>query len=259
MAKIISSSKTIVFIHGLFVTPKSWNEWKAYFEANGYTCYTPPSPFHDGEPAVLRKNINEKLGKVNFKDIVENMAKFIDALPERPILIGHSLGGLVVQKLISLNKGEAGICIDGAAPMGILTFEGSFWKANFPVINYLKGSSVFEPSKKWFHYAFCNTMSIDESNKVYDEQVVPESRNVPRGTLTSYAKIDFKKAHQPLLFIAGEMDHIIPASLNKKNFNAYKNTNSIKEFKEFKGRGHFICGEKNWQEVAGYCLNWLKS
>ncbi len=259
MAKIISSSKTIVFIHGLFVTPKCWNEWRAYFEKQGYTCYAPATLFHDGEPATLRKNIDVRLGKVSFKDMVETVTKFIDVLPEKPILIGHSLGGLVVQKLISLNKGDAGICIDGAAPMGILTFEGSFWRSNFTVINYLKGNSVFEPTKKWFHYAFCNTMSAEESNKVFDEQVVPESRNIPRGTLMPYAKIDFKKAHQPLLFIAGEKDHIIPASLNRKNFNAYKNATSIKTFKEFKGRDHYICGEKDWQEVAEYCLNWLRS
>jgi alpha-beta hydrolase superfamily lysophospholipase len=75
--------------------------------------------------------------------------------------------------------------------------------------------------------------------------------------LRSFAKIDLRKPHSPLLIIAGEKDHIVPASLNKKNFKAYKDKNSITEFKEFKGRGHYICGEPNWQEVAGYVSNWL--
>ena len=252
-----TNSRTIVFIHGLFVNPKSWTNWKSYFETKGYTCYSPANPYHEGEPKELRGNINPQLAHVNFEDVVNNCLKLIDSLTEKPIVIGHSLAGLVVQKLVEMNKVEVGVCIDSAAPMGIITSQWSFWKANFPVINFLKGNSVFEPEKAWFHYAFCNTMSREKSDKVFDEFVVPESRNIPRTTLKSFAKIDFKKPHQPLLFIAGEKDHIVPASLNSSNFKAYRDTKSITEFKEFKGRGHFICGEPNWEEVAEYVYQWL--
>jgi pimeloyl-ACP methyl ester carboxylesterase len=252
-------TKTVVFIHGLFVNPKSWVGWKIYFESIGYTCYTPSNPCHEGDPAALRKNINPDLAQVTFEDVVINIEQLIDTLPEKPIIIGHSLAGLVVQKLISMNKAAAGICIDGAAPLGIITTKWSFWKSNFPVINLLKGNSVFEPTKKWFHYAFCNTMTREESDKVFDEYVVPESRNIPRGTLKKFAKIDLKKPHNPLLIIAGEKDHIVPASLNKKNFEAYKDAGSITAFKEFSGRGHYLCGEPDWQEIADYILNWLNS
>jgi pimeloyl-ACP methyl ester carboxylesterase len=241
------------------VNPESWDAWKAYFEAKGYRCYTPANPYHEGSPADLRKNIDPRLARVNFEDVVNNVAKLIDTLPEKPIIIGHSMAGLVVQKLISMNKAAAGVCIDGAAPVGIITLKWSFWKANLPAINPLKGSSVFRPTKKWFHYAFCNTMTRAESDKVFDEIAVPESRNIPRGTLKKFAKIDFNKPHQPLLIIAGEKDHIVPASLNIKNFNAYKDTASVIAFKEFKGRGHYIVGESNWQEVAGYVYNWLNN
>jgi hypothetical protein len=79
--------------------------------------------------------------------------------------------GLVVQKLISMIKAIAGICIDGASPKSIITTKWSFWKSNFPVINFLKGKSVFVPSKKWFHYTFCNTMPRAKSDKVFDELV----------------------------------------------------------------------------------------
>lgn len=256
-AMATSKTKTIVFIHGLFVNPKSWEDWKKYFEAKGYTCYTPANPSHEGDPTALRNNFAPNLSQVTFEDVVNNIIKLIDTLPEKPIVIGHSLAGLVVQKLVSLDKAVAGVCIDGAAPQGIITTKWSFWKSNFPVINFLKGNSVFVPTKKWFHYTFCNTMSRQESDKVFDKYVVPESRNIPRGTLKSYAKIDLKKPHNPLLFIAGEKDHIVPASLNRKNFKAYKDTNSKKEFKEFENRGHYICGEKNWQEVADYVANWI--
>jgi pimeloyl-ACP methyl ester carboxylesterase len=257
MANIKTTSKTIVLIHGLFVNPASWADWKVYFEAKGFTCYTPANPFHEGAPAALRASIDPKLAQVNFEDVVMNIAGFIDSLPEKPIIIGHSMAGLVVQKLISMDKAIAGVCIDGAPPVGIITLQWSFWKSNFPAINPFKGNSVFVPGKKWFHYAFCNTMTRKESDKVFDSIAVPESRNIPRGTLKSFAKIDLRKPHNPLLIIAGEKDHIVPSSLNKKNFKAYKDTGSITEFKEFKGRGHYICGEPNWHEVTDYILKWL--
>lgn len=251
------TSKTIVLVHGLFVNPKSWAGWKIFFEAKGYTVYNPANPGHEGNPAALRANINPDLNKVDFVAVVENLVKFIDALPEKPILIGHSLGGLAVQKLMDLGKGEAGVMIDGAPPQGVIPFEWSFWKSNLPVVNPFKGNSVFVPTKTWFHYTFGNTLSRAASDKVFDELVVPESRAIAWGALKSYARIDFKKAHAPLLFIAGEKDHIMPASLNKRNFKAYKHTGSVTDFKMFEGRSHYICGEENWEEVANYVYNWI--
>jgi len=253
------SSKTIVLIHGLFVNPTSWTEWEAYFEKLGYNVHTPANLYHEGNPQQLRNQFDPRLPKVDFEQVVMNHVKFIDSLPEQPILIGHSLGGLIVQKLLSLGKGVAGVTVDGAAPGGIITTKWSFWKSSFPVIDFFKGNSVFMPSKKWFHYTFGNTLSREESDKVYEKIAVPESRNIARGTLKKFGRIDMKKPHQPLLFIAGELDNIIPADLNRKNFKAYTDKNSIREYKEFAGRGHYICGENNWQEVAGYVENWLES
>jgi len=253
----ISKTKTIVFIHGLFQNPDGWNEWKKYFEAKGYTCYAPAYPYHEGNPENLRKNINSKLGTLTFGEVIDSLANFIDRLPEKPILIGHSMGGLAVQKLIAMNKGVAGVCVDAAPPKGIFSFKWSFLKANIPTISPFKGNSACLPSVKWFHYAFCNTMTMEETQVEYNRFVVPESRNIPRSSTKKDGYIDFKKPHNPLLFIAGEKDHIIPSSLNKKNFDAYKDTNSKKEFKEFPGRTHYICGQKDWQEVADYIYGWI--
>lgn len=250
-------SKTIVFAHGLFMNPKSWDQWVTFFENKGYTCHTPAFPYHDISRQEMWDNTPQELGAVDFEDVIDTLSKFIDTLPEKPIIIGHSLGGLAVQKLVELGKAEAGICIDGAAPAGIITTKWSFIRANLPILNPFKGDSVFYPTKRWFHYAFGNTLTRAESDRVFDEFVVPESRNIPRGTTKEFAKIDFAKPHAPLLFIAGEKDHIIPKELNKKNFDAYQDPSSIRGFKEFKDRGHFICGDKNWEEVADYTYQWL--
>lgn len=253
------TSKTIVLVHGLFVNPKSWSEWKAFFEQKGYTVHTPANPFHEGDPKTLRANAPEGLKKATFEDLVINLAKFIDTLPEKPILVGHSLGGLTVQKLLSMGKGVAAVAIDSAAPVGIIPTTLSFWKSNFPVINYFRGDAPFMATKDWFRYTFGNVVSREESDRAFDEYVVPEGRNVARSTLKSFAKIDFKKPHEPLLMIAGEKDNIIPSALNKSNFAAYKDKESIREFREFKGRGHYIVGEPGWEEVANYVADWLKA
>jgi len=251
------TSKTIVLIHGLFQNPKSWEGWKKYFEAKGFSCHTPSYPYHAGEPSDLRINVDASLGTLTLQKVVDSLASFIDTLPEKPILIGHSMGGLSVQKLMNIDKGVAGVAINSAPPAGVFSFEWSFIKANLPTINPFKGNSVCLPSVEWFQYAFCNTMTIEQTQKEYDLYVVPESRNIPRSSTIKDGKIDFRKPHQPMLFIAGEQDNIIPSSLNKTNFNKYKDKNSKRDFKEFSGRTHYICGQQNWEEVAGFIHQWL--
>ena len=250
-------SKTIVFIHGLFMNPASWAGWIKFYEEKGYKCYAPAYKYHEGNPPDLRINIDFNLGKLTFGQVITGLSEFIDRLPEKPILIGHSIGGLAVQKLIEMNKGVAGICIDPAPPKGIISLKWSFLKANLSILNPLKGNSVCLPGVKWFHNSFCNTMTIEQTEIEYNKFVVPESRNIPRGTLTNAGRIDFIKPHNPLLIIAGEKDKIIPSSLNKKNFEAYKDENSKTDFKEFAGRTHYICGQQNWEEVAAFISEWI--
>ena len=251
-------SKTVVFIHGLFLNNQSWAEWETFFKEKGYTIYAPTYPSHEGIPSELRKNAPDSLGYVTFTQVVNKMEAFIETLPEKPIIVGHSMGGLVAQKLIEKDLAEAAIIISSAPPKGVITLKFSFAKSNLGLLNPFKGNSIHYPTKKWFHYAFTNTLTREESDSIFDEFVVPESRNIPRETLKKAAKIDFKKPHAPMLFISGKKDHIIPASLNKKNFKRYKDEKSIREHKIFEGRDHFIAGEDGWKEVANYVYNWLK-
>lgn len=251
-------SKTIVLIHGLFVNNTSWTAWKTYFEAKGYTVYTPANPGHDDDPAALRKNIHPQLTETGFEDVVMNIVKLIDKLPEKPIVVGHSLAGLVVQKLIEMDKAVAGISIDGAPPKNVFAPLATI-KVVLPVVNFFKGNSAFLGSREWYHNAFFNNYSRQESDKLFDEIAVPESRKIARDTLLkSFAKVDFKKPHKPLLFIGGEKDNIFSSAFTKRIAGSYKDKNSIVDFKEFKGRSHFICGEEGWQEVADHIISWME-
>lgn len=252
-------TRHIVFIHGLFMNPESWDGWKSYFEAQGYICHTPANPYHAGKVQDLKNNPDAALGRLSLQTFIDNLVQFIDSLPEQPILIGHSMGGFAVQKLLNLGRGCMGVCLDPAAPKGILSFKWSFWKANFPTINHLKGNSICYPSKRWFHYAFCNTLSRTQSDAFYDQYVVPESRNVPRGLLGKAGKVDFQKPHAPLLFIAGNADHIIPASLVHRNYKAYRHAGSICAFRDFDNRGHFLCLEPEWEAIADTILDWIQN
>ncbi len=248
----------IVFIHGMFMNKDCWNDWNSYFSGKNYTCIAPSWPGHIGSPAELRKkHPSAELEKLTLGEVVGQFEELIKTLDSPPAIIGHSMGGLVVQILINRGFGACGIAIDPAPPAGVFTTKWSFLKANFPVINPFKGNTPDLISLKRFKYAFVNKLPEAEQQAAYDRFVVPESRNVPRSSTGKAGKIAFGKKHNPLLIVAGGNDHIIPPSLNKSNFEKYSDKNSRTDFKEFPGRTHFIIGQEKWQEVAEYCEDWI--
>src|SRR5262245_25325582 len=115
----MTKSKSIVLIHGNFVNNTSWTEWKRRYEQRGYTVYAPPNPGHEGKPADLRKNVHPDLVKTGFIDVVNNIAKLIESLPDKPLVIGHSMAGMASIKLLEMGKVSAAVSIDGAPPKNI--------------------------------------------------------------------------------------------------------------------------------------------
>jgi pimeloyl-ACP methyl ester carboxylesterase len=254
------TSKTIVFIHGMFMTPLCWEQWAAYFQSRGYTCAAPAWPGRDRPVEDLRRaHPDPALGRLTLAEVVEHMAGFVRALPGKPVLIGHSMGGLVVQLLLQQGLGAAGVAIDSAPPAGVFTAQWSFLKANFSMINpFVPAGRPRRMSFQDFQYAFVNGIPPEEQQAAYDRYVVPESRGGPRPSLTSVGRVDFRKPHAPLLLIAGSDDTIIPAGLNRTNYARYRASPSVTDIKEFPGRVHFIIGQSGWEEVADYVLAWLK-
>jgi fermentation-respiration switch protein FrsA (DUF1100 family) len=167
------------------------------------------------------------------------------------------MGGLIVQLLLQKDLAAAGVAIDSAPPMGLFSAKWSFLKSNFPHITpFASQNDPIRMSFKRFQYTFVNDLPLTEQQRAYSKYVVPESRRIPRQSLT--AKVDFHKPHPPFLMIAGSADHLIPASLNRANYKKYSSSPSVTVFKEFPGRTHYIIGQKNWEEVADYILDWLK-
>ncbi len=253
-------TKSILFIHGMFMTSLCWENWVKYFEAKGFKVSAPNWPGR-GEPvkALRKKHPDSNLGGLTLTKIVEHYAEFIGNHHENPIIIGHSMGALVTQILLNRGLGAAGIALDSAPPSGVFTTRWSFIKANLPMINpFISQNTPHLMSFKQFQYAFVNTLPFQEQEKAYARYVVPESRRVPRESLGHAGQIDFKKAHVPLLLTAGSLDNIIPASLNKTNHQKYNTSGSITDFMEFPGRTHFLIGQSGWEELADYCHVWLQ-
>jgi len=252
-------SKTIVFVHGMFQNPKSWANWINYFETKGYKCIAPAWPIHEGEPATLRQNPPAGLGELSLDEIVTKIESVVSSQSERPIVIGHSVGGLIVQLLANKNLVSAGVPIDSVAPNAMLSFDWSFFKNSAMIANPLKGDEPFWMDEEGFHGSFANTLTKEQSDAAFKEYATHDSRNVLRDCMGSSGKIDLDLPHVPLLFIGGEKDQIIPPELNEKNAKAYTDKDSITSYKEFPNRGHYICGQPGWEEVASYVYEWLQT
>jgi pimeloyl-ACP methyl ester carboxylesterase len=250
-------NRLILFIHGMYMNSLCWEGWLPYFQEKGYEVLAPDWPGRNQPIEVLRKNHPDpQLGQLTLSRVLEHFVNIIQELDEKPVIIGHSMGGLVVQLLLQRDLAAAGVAIDSAPPMGVFTTKWSFLKSNWAHITpFVSQSHPIEMTFERFQYTFVNTLPLSEQQAAYERYVLPESRRVPRESLL--ARVDFKKPRPPLLLIAGSADHIIPASLNKSNHARYKASPSRTDYKEFEGRTHFIIGQKNWKEVADYVLAWL--
>lgn len=254
------TSKTIVFVTGAFVTHLGWDPWKAYFESKGYKTIAPPWPFKDGTPEELRKRQPNDTGlaALTLSEVIDNYIKIIKSLPEKPIVIGHSLGGLMTQIIVNRDHAAAGIAIHPVPPLGVFPYEFSFLKAGWKSLGLFTSlKKTYLMSFKDWQYAFVNGMTLKDQQLAYEQNTIPESKTVARGGLTKAAAVDFAKPHVPLLIMSGSEDNIIPAHLNFRNYKKYVKNGSVLDYKEFAGRNHYVVGLPTWKENADYILEWI--
>lgn len=252
--------RTVLFITGAFIGNNCWDEWRSYFEDKGYKTLAPPWPYKDSTPECLRNSQpNAEIASNRLSSLTAHYARIADGLPEKPVLIGHSIGGLIVQLLLQKGSGAAGVAIHSVPPKGIITMKFSFLRAGWKALGFFSPvrQSYLMSFKTW-QYAFSNGMNFESQKDSYYRFVIPESKLIVRDTLSNAAKIDFKKTRPPLLLISGSMDHSIPSSLNYANYKKYKDSRSVTDYKEFKDRNHLVLAQPSWKETADFILNWLK-
>jgi pimeloyl-ACP methyl ester carboxylesterase len=256
------SSRCIVFITGAFVTHHGWDNWRKYFESKGYKTSAPPWPFKEGEPSELRAKHplgNPGLASLTLSELIDSYIDAVKSMPEKPVVIGHSLGGMIAQIILNRGLAEAAVAVHPAPPSGIVPYELSFLRGGGKSLGLFTSTrKTYLMSFPDFQYAFVNGMKIGEQKAAYDLNAIPESKTVTRGGLTKQAAIDWKRSHGPLLITSGSEDTIIPASMNLRNFKKYsQNNGSITEYKEFPGRNHYVLGQSTWKEDADFILDWI--
>jgi pimeloyl-ACP methyl ester carboxylesterase len=252
-------SQKVLFITGAFVSNACWDEWRKYFESKGFETFAPPWPHKDAPADELRNRHPDHLVASNrLGPLTDYYASLTKQFSQKPILIGHSIGGLIVQLLLQRGLGALGIAIHSVPPQGVFTFRLSFFKAGWKALGFFTPTSkTYLISFREWSYAFANGMSCEDQTSLYYQFAIPESKRIVRDTITDAAKIDFKKPHAPLLLISGSDDNTIPASLNYSNFKKYRNDGSTTDYKEFPGRNHFVLGQSSWRENADYILEWI--
>jgi len=257
---MMPTQKTILFITGAFVGNNCWDEWKLYFESKGYKTLAPSWPNKGASPEALRNGQPDAgIASNRLASLTEYYARIAQEFAEKPILIGHSIGGLIVQLLLQRNLGTSGVAIHSVPPQGIITLKFSFLKAGWNALGFFTSTKKsYLMSFRGWQYAFTNGMTCDEQKESYYKFAIPESKLVVRDTISSAARINFKNPHAPLLLTSGSDDHSIPASLNYSNYKKYKKSKSVTDYKEFKGRNHFVLGQSTWKEDADYILEWIK-
>jgi pimeloyl-ACP methyl ester carboxylesterase len=260
-----SNTNTIVLIHGAWMTPRSWDPFRRFYEQRGYRVLTPPWPRIEGEVEEIRRDPSEMAG-LGISEIVDGYEQVIRLLDEPPIIMGHSFGGLFVQMLLDRGLGAAGVAIDAAAPKGVLRLPFSQIKALSPVLlNPANVRRAVPLDFEQFRYAFANTMTDREAREAFELNAIPApGRIVFQAGLANFnpraaSKVDYRNNRRaPLLLIAGSEDHIVPASVNQSTLRKYRHSSATTDFAEFSGRSHLIVAQTGWEEVAEHALSWAQ-
>ena len=257
------AADTIVLIHGLWMTPLSWEHWIDRYKSRGYNVIAPAWPGMDGEVEQLRRDPSP-IAKLTATDILDYYERTIRELDKPPIIMGHSFGGAFTQVLLDRGLGAAGVAIDSGPTKGVLKLPLSTLRVGWPVLhNPANKHRAVGLTAKQFHYAFTNTLSDQDSRAVYERYHVPGVGHVlfegalANASPSSAFRVDYGKDDRaPLLFIAGGDDHIVPAAANRSNLKKYGKSKAVVDYKEFPGRSHYTLGQDGWEEVADYALDW---
>jgi pimeloyl-ACP methyl ester carboxylesterase len=254
------------FVHGLWLHAESWKPWIEFFRGHGYGAGSASWPGDAESTEATRRNAQAVAG-YGVHEIADHIAAQILKLGAKPVLIGHSFGGLLVQNLLGRDLALAGVAIDPAPIKGVPELPFSALKSALPVLgnpfNYSKAVSLTEAQ---FRFGFTNAVSEQEAGELYAKYAMPApARPLFQAATATFnpnaaTKVNVSNPNRgPLLLIAGEKDHTVPPVLVRSTLKAYQGSTALTEMKEFPGRGHSLTIDSGWRELAEYILEWLKS
>jgi pimeloyl-ACP methyl ester carboxylesterase len=250
-------TNTIVLVHGAWLNSLSFEHVKARYEARGFTVIAPDWPHDDRSPADLRANPSPLLAGSGQRNIVDHYDRIIRALPEQPILIGHSLGGVFVQQLLARGLGVAGVAINPAPTPGVPLGPHAIVSA-LPVFgDLLSWRKLKTMSLDFFRTRFAQTIPADLVESEFERYVVPTAGRVYWDGVVNAMKIDFAgQMRAPLLLIGGGKDLIADASMTRAIYDKQKRAKATTELRIYEDRSHWTLGDAGWEEVADFALDW---
>lgn len=260
-----SGRRPVVFLHGLWALPNNWEHWVKPFEDAGYAVLTPGWPDDPVTVAEARAH-PEVFARKTVAQMVDHLAGFVGRLETKPVLVGHSFGGMLIQVLAGRGTAVASVAISAAPFRGVLPMPASLVRAVFPVLrnpaNQHRATSL---SYKQFRYAVANTTSEQEARQLYETYAVPASGRVvfqsARANINPWTevKVDTRNpARGPLLLIAGEKDRFIPLAITRSEYRRQRRNGALTEMTQIPDRGHSLTIDSGWREVAEVTLGFIR-
>ncbi|MEV6740735.1 alpha/beta hydrolase [Streptomyces sp. NPDC051104] len=251
----------VVFIHGAWVHAFSWESWAERFASRGFLVFTPGWP---GEAAVARevRKSPETLGGIGLDALTDHYADIVRSFEVSPVVVGHSVGGLIAQHLIGANVGRAAVAI-APAPINGVPLPASRTRLWTPD-QADTADRLVSLSPEQFHQVFANTVAAEESDRLFEGYVVP----APRRLLTDLGCADADRSPRavadianarrgPLLLISGQQDRLVPDSVTRAVYKQYGDSTAVTDLKQFADRAHSLVVDNGWRLVADYVLGWL--
>ena len=259
-----STPTPVVFIHGLWLHATSWGPWIDLFKQAGYEPTAPGWPHEPRTVAAAREDPDAVAG-IGIDEATEHFASVIGQLDAPPVLVGHSFGGLLAEKLLGEGLAAAAVAIDPAQIKGVLPLPLAQLRAGFPALgNPANRGRAVSLTAKEFRFGFGNALTEEESDELFGAWTIPS----PARPLFQAAAANFslhspaavKTDNQdrgPLLLISGLEDHTVPDVVTRSTLKQYRSSSAVTELKQFEGRGHSLTIDHGWRDVADAVLAWL--
>ena len=257
--------KPAIFIHGLWLHSTSWSPWLGLFRDSGYEPVAPGWPNEPATVAEAREH-PELVANIGIDDVTSHMAQIIDGLDGDPVIVGHSFGGLIAEKLLGEGYGAAAVAIDPAQIKGVLPLPLAQLRAGLPALgNPANRHKAVSLTSKEFRFGFGNAVPQEESDALFEHWTIPSPARplfeaaAANFSLHSPAKVDTgNEVRGPLMLVSGTKDHTVPDKVTRSTLKQYRDSGAVTELKQFEGRGHSLVIDGGWKDVANAVLDWLK-